>query len=78
MSFPAEVTISAINFDLGLTPIDSNISFLVVSYLSCFYIQRVTDYKTTFSAEFALTTPLIVNRRSYLIEKCVLLRQLAI
>jgi hypothetical protein len=39
-------------------PIDSNISFLVVSYLSCFYIQRETDYKTTFFANFALTTPL--------------------
>jgi hypothetical protein len=31
---PAEVTISAINFDPDSTPIDSNISFLVVSYLN--------------------------------------------
>jgi hypothetical protein len=27
-------------------------------YLSCFYIQRETDYKTTFLANFALSTPL--------------------
>jgi hypothetical protein len=53
-----EVTISAINFDPDSTPIDSNISYLVVSYLPCFYIQRETDYKTTFLANFALTTPL--------------------
>jgi hypothetical protein len=54
------VTISAINFDPDSTPIDSNISFLVVSYLSCFYIQRETDYKTTILANFATTTPLRV------------------
>jgi hypothetical protein len=54
MSFPAEVTISAINFDPDSTPIDSNIS-----YLSCFYIQRETDYKTAFLAN--LTTPLKYN-----------------
>jgi hypothetical protein len=45
-SFPA---------DPDSTPIDSNISFLVVSYLSCYYIQPETDYKTTFLANFALT-----------------------
>jgi hypothetical protein len=52
------VRICAINFDPDSTPIDSNISFLVVSHLSCFYIQRETDYKTTFLANFATTTPL--------------------
>ena len=46
------MTICAINFDPDSTPIDSNIL-----YLSCFYIQRETDYKTTFMANFALTTP---------------------
>jgi hypothetical protein len=61
-SFPAEVTINAINFDPDSTPIDSNISFLVISYLSCFDIQRETDYKTTFLANFALTTPLTSSK----------------
>jgi hypothetical protein len=57
-SFPAEVEIMATNFGTESTPIDPNIVILVKSYLSRIYIERETDFKTTFLVNFALTTPL--------------------
>jgi hypothetical protein len=49
----------ATNFGPESTPIDPNILMLVKSYLSRIYIERATDFKTTFLANFALTTPLM-------------------
>jgi hypothetical protein len=48
----------ATNFGPESTPIDPNIVILVKSYLSRMYIERETDFKTTFLANFALSTPL--------------------
>jgi hypothetical protein len=52
----------ATNFRPESTPIDQNIVMLVKSYLSRIYIERETDFKTTFLANFALTTPLIMHK----------------
>ena len=48
----------ATNYRPESTSIDPNIVILVKSYLSRMYIERETDFKTTFLANFALTTPL--------------------
>jgi hypothetical protein len=48
----------ATKFGPESTPIDPNIVMLIKSYLSRIYIERETDFKTTFLANFALTTPL--------------------
>jgi hypothetical protein len=48
----------ATNLGPELTPIDPNIVMLVNSYFSRIYIERETDFKTTFLANFALTTHL--------------------
>ena len=52
----------ATNFGPESTPIDPNIVMLVKSYLSRIYIERETDFKTTFLANFALTTPLMEEK----------------